>query len=90
MVKTTITYVDFSPLFKEALKRDLGLPEGDITEAMLDAVVYCMNRGFSEMEPLYNKYSEYMCSVCGKLHWSASCQQLGQELARELANQNNV
>lgn len=90
MVKTTITYVDFSPLFKEALKRDLRLSEGELTEALLEAVEHSINCGFIEMEPFNDKYSEYMCPVCGKLHWSASCQQLGQELAWELANQNNV
>lgn len=89
-MKNTITYIDFSPLFKKALKRDLGLPEGELTEALLGAVEHSINCGFAEMEPFYDKYSEYMCPGCGKLHWSASCQQLAQELARELANQNNA
>jgi hypothetical protein len=87
MVKTTITYVDFPPLFKEALKRDLRLSEGELTEALLEAVEHSINCGFIEMEPFYDNYSEYMCSVCGRLHWSISCQRLAQELARERENE---
>lgn len=70
-----ITYVDFTPIFKDALKRDLKLPESELTEALLEAAVYCVNKGFMEMGPIFSQYSEYLCTVCGKLHWSASCQE---------------
>jgi len=81
-----ITYVDFAPGFKDALKRDLKLPEGDLTEALLEAAVYCVNQGFFEMEPFYNGYSEYLCTGCGKLHWSTLC----QELLKDCINKDSL
>lgn len=80
---TNITYEDYSPVFKDALKRDLKLPEGELTGALLEAAVYCVNQGFIEMEPFYNRYSEYLCKVCGKLHWSACCQELENDISMD-------
>ena len=82
------------PEFQRRLREDLKIPEGEIGDAVLDAVTICVHKGFNEMEPLITKYGDLICPWCGALHYRVRCQRLiedstNEELAKkkELANQ---
>ncbi|MDD3040427.1 hypothetical protein [Bacteroides sp.] len=68
-------YKNNEPEFKSRLKRDLNMPEGDITEAVLELITNAVNRGPSETDPIKEKYGDLICVWCGRLHYSQECQE---------------
>ncbi len=60
---------------KGCLRRDLALPQGEVAEAILTAVVFCVNQGYADMTPVLEKYRHLVCPLDGKLHRNTDCDQ---------------
>ncbi len=67
------------PEFKRRLRRDMNIPEGELGDAVLDAVTMCVHKGYSEIQALITKYSDLICPWCGAIHYRVKCQQLLEE-----------
>ncbi|MEN6325831.1 MAG: hypothetical protein ABFD18_06455 [Syntrophomonas sp.] len=71
-----VNHKDNRPELMSRIKKDYNLPDNDpIVDAILDATAFNMNRGYAEMQPLTEKYSDLVCLWCGKLHYSERCQE---------------
>jgi hypothetical protein len=65
---------DNRPELKRRLAEDYNLsPEDAVVDAMLDAVVISVDRGYSELEPIFAKYEDLICPWCGHLHYRKEC-----------------
>ncbi len=75
---------DNRPELKSRLAADYKLLKDDpIVEAMMEAVAIAVDRGYMEMDPIAEKYSDLICPWCGKLHFRQGCQRQFEEYQQE-------
>lgn len=76
-------YRNTEGLFKERLKKDLGLPSGPLTEALVLAAVEFVQMGPVEAAPLAEKYPDLVCHYHCRLHRSTDCDALDAKIQKE-------
>jgi hypothetical protein len=57
---------------KDLLPASANLSQEEI-DAVILAMIYCMQEGYGEMTPLFTKYSRFLCGYCGRLHKDPDC-----------------
>ena len=53
---------------------DFSIPDGELGDCVVNAVVHFIVEGYSEAELLIIKYSDLICKWDGKLHKSSECE----------------
>ncbi|MBI4340370.1 MAG: hypothetical protein HY680_10545 [Chloroflexi bacterium] len=69
--------------FKDRLKKDLKLPDGQLTDALMDAATAFCREGYVEAGPLLEKYADLVCPWDGKLHRNSECDKQAKEFERK-------
>ena len=66
-------YKDTSELLRKRLREDLGLPDNDFANTVIESVIFLAEQECAKVAPIANRYPELFCPWDGKMHWSPVC-----------------
>lgn len=82
--EVSLEFRDNRPELKRRLVEDYNLPiDDEVVNAMLDATIISVDRGYSEMEPIRAKHEDLICPWCGHLHYRKECIERSKEFEAE-------
>ena len=77
------------PALMSRIKKDYSFPDNDpVVDAMMEAIAITVDRGYMEMQPIMEKYSDLICPWCGKLHFRQDCQKQFEKYEQERKGQH--